>query len=151
MRSSTFMAGASLVMGFGVPALRHLISFLLRHNLVIDIFVGRSRQDLLLHQLTFPGERTPFDDLLGGGISDPWQGFKLVRRCGVEIKQFCLVGSDRQRRANQDRRHEAPAAEPTQRKDNETESFHDKPSCDELNFPLGRGSKCLESNGTAVS
>ena len=35
-------------------------------------------------------------------------------------------------------------------KDNETESFHDEPSCDELNFLLRCGSKSLESKDKAV-
>jgi hypothetical protein len=35
-------------------------------------------------------------------------------------------------------------------KDNDTESFHGKLSCDELNFLLGRGSKQLKSKGKTV-
>ena len=72
--------------------------------------------------------RVALDDLLCVDIPDPRQGFELIRCRGVEIKSFCLVGSDRQRRAHKDGRQEAPGAEPTQSKDNETEPFHDLPS-----------------------
>jgi len=45
-------------------------SLLLRHNLILDLVVGRLGNNLFLHQLILPFVRSSFDDLFGVGITD---------------------------------------------------------------------------------
>jgi len=50
----------------------HTASPLLRHNLVFDIFVGRARNDVLLHQLILPLIWSSLDDFLRVRIADAY-------------------------------------------------------------------------------
>ena len=64
---------------------------LLGGDLILDLPIGRLRNDFLLHQLILP-LKGPIDNDFGEvGSADPWQGFELVGGGGVQIEGLSLV------------------------------------------------------------
>src|SRR5262249_53110457 len=62
---------------------------LLGDNQVLDLVVGRLRNaNLVGHDVVFPPERPPLDDLLGVDLADTGKGHQLLLRCLVDVDQL---------------------------------------------------------------
>src|SRR5262245_43843457 len=66
-------------------------SLLLCNDLVFDLFVRRSREDVFLHQLILARIRTPLNNFLRIGVTYSWQRFQLVSSRRVNVEQIGLV------------------------------------------------------------
>src|SRR5215471_1659864 len=85
MNHDTF-TDSTYVRSFIIPSASR--SLLLRHNLILDLVVGRLRNDLLLDEFILPRVRRMLDDFLGVGIADPRQSLELFLSSRVEVERF---------------------------------------------------------------
>ena len=65
-------------------------ALLLGDDLVLDLVVGRLRDDALLHQLVLALVRAARDDLGGIGLADTRQRVELIGGRGIDVEQFGL-------------------------------------------------------------
>ena len=65
-----------------------LFGYAVRDDLVLDLVVGRLRNDALLRELVLRGVRTALDDAVGVSIPNAGQRLQLVRSRGVDVQQL---------------------------------------------------------------
>jgi hypothetical protein len=73
------------------PGDRALLLF--RRDLILDLVVGRLRNDLLLHQLILPLVRTALDDLLGVRIANSSERLELLGSGCVDVNEIGFLRS----------------------------------------------------------
>src|SRR5580698_6738404 len=66
-------------------------TFLFGDDLVLNLVVGRLRNNLFAHQISLHLIRTPVDDLLRIGFADSWQRVELFCRSRVDVQQLCFA------------------------------------------------------------
>src|SRR5579871_1453752 len=65
----------------------HLVGFhLVRDDQVLDLVVGRLRNNFFLHQFVFRAIGSTVDDLLRIRVADAWQGLELISRSGIDVE-----------------------------------------------------------------
>lgn len=61
---------------------------LFRDDLIFDLLVRRFWNNILLNQLVLTLVRPPINDLLGVGLTDPWQCFELLSSGRIDVERF---------------------------------------------------------------